>query len=71
MIEKVEDEIFVSIPHEMTKQHYISFIAKATGDRLQIVKLYPEGNAETRFKMQGHGLLYVYCNHHGLMKCTI
>ena len=70
-IEKVEDEHFVSVRHDMTKQHYISFLAFVTGDRLQFVKLYPEGNAETRLHLRGRGFLYGYCNRHGLMKQKI
>ena len=67
-VETVEDERFVTISHEMTKQHYISWIAYVTGDRVQMVKLYPEGNAETRLQMRGRGYLLYYCNVHGLMK---
>ena len=67
-IEAVEDEHFVSIPHPMTKQHFISFVAFLTSDRLQMVKLYPEGNAETRLQLHGRGYLYYYCNRHGLFK---
>ena len=52
----------------MTKQHYISFVAFVTSDRIQMVKLYPEGNAETRMQLRGFGMLYWYCNHHGLFK---
>lgn len=70
-IEKVEDENFVTVNHPMTKSHYISFIAYLTGDRLQFVKLYPEGNAETRFQLRGSGFIYIYCNKHGLMKQRI
>ena len=70
-IEKVEDEYFVTVNHEMTKEHYISFIAHLTMDRLQLVKFYPEGNAETRFSLRGGGYLYLYCNKHGLMKRRI
>ncbi len=65
-IENVEDEHFISIPHPMTKQHYISFVSFVTCDRIQTVKLYPEGNAETRMQLRGRGILYWYCNHHGL-----
>ena len=65
-IERVEDEHFITIPHPMTKQHYISFAAFVTTDRIQMVKLYPEGNAETRFQLRGRGILYWYCNRHGL-----
>ena len=67
-IENVEDEHFISIPHPMTKGHFISFVAFATSDRLQMVKLYPEGNAETRLQLRGRGYLYYYCNRHGLFK---
>ena len=67
-IEKVEDEYFISIPHPMTKQHFISFLAFVTSDRLQMVKFYPEGNAETRLQLRGRGFLYYYCNQHGLFQ---
>ncbi len=70
-LQKVEDEHFVTISHEMTKTHFISFIAYLTSDRVQFVKLYPEGNAETRFQLRGRGYFYIYCNKHGLMKKKI
>ncbi len=70
-VENVEDEYFVSVRHEMTKEHYISFIAWVTGDRLQLVRLYPEGNAEARLQRRGSGELYFYCNRHGLFKQKI
>ena len=66
VIEKSEDEYFIRIEHEMTKEHYISFIAAASADRLQMVKLYPEGNAQTRFKINGVRRIYYYCNRDGL-----
>ena len=67
-VERVEDELFVTIHHPMTKEHSISFIAYLTGDKFQLVKLYPEGNASCRFPLRGKGVLYFYCNRHGLMK---
>ena len=70
-IENVEDEIFVTVHHEMSKSHFISFLAYLTSDRVQFVKLYPEGNAETRFQRRGRGYLYLYCNRHGLMKLKL
>ena len=69
-IEKVEDEHFVTVNHDMTKEHFISFIAFLNCDRVQLVKFYPEGNAETRLNLRG-GYLYIYCNKHGLMKKKI
>lgn len=65
-IEVVEDEYFVQIQHDMTKTHYISFIAAMSYDKLQLVKLYPEGNPETRFKISGVKRIYFYCNKDGL-----
>ena len=65
-VEKVEDEYYVRIDHEMTKQHYISFIAAVSPDRTQLVKLYPEGNAETRFQIRGVRKILFYCNRDGL-----
>ena len=67
-VESVEDEHFVTVHHPMTKAHFISFIAFVTSDRLQLVKLYPEGNAETRLQLRGRGSLYYYCNQHGLFR---
>ena len=71
IIEPVEDEQFISVNHEMTKEHYLSFAAVVTSDRIQLAKFYPEGNAEARFKRRGRGILYIYCNRHGLMKQRI
>lgn len=65
-VETVEDEYYVTLDHEMTKSHYISFIAAASADRMQIVKLYPEGNAQARFKKNGVREFYYYCNRDGL-----
>ena len=67
-MEKVEDEQFITIAHPMTKQHFISFLAYITSDRMQMVKFYPEGNAETRIQLRGRGYLYYYCNQHGLFR---
>ena len=65
-IERVEDEYYVRINHSMTKEHYISFVAAVSSDNMQIVKLYPEGNAETRVKLRGVKRIYFYCNRDGL-----
>ena len=67
-IEMVEDEQFLTIDHPMTKEHYISFAAFVTTDRIQLVKFYPEGNAQTRMQLRGRGMLYYYCNRHGLYR---
>jgi transcriptional regulator with XRE-family HTH domain len=66
--EMIENEYYISINHDMTKEHHISFIAYVTNDRCEIVKLYPEQNAEARFFNRGKGTIYVYCNKDGLIK---
>ena len=70
-LERVEDEHFVTVAHPMTKAHFISFVAHVTSDRLHLVKLYPEGNAETRLQLRGRGYIYYYCNQHGLFRKKI
>lgn len=65
-IERVEDEYYVRIDHSMAKEHYISFVAAASSDDMQMVKLYPEGNAEARFKLRGVRRIFFYCNRDGL-----
>ena len=70
-LERVEDEWFITVHHPMTKAHFISFLAFVTTDRFQMVKLYPEGEAQTRLQLRGGGMLYYYCNRHGLFKQKI
>jgi len=70
-IEGVEDEYFVRIGHDMTKQHYISFIAALSMDRIQMVRLYPEGNPEARFKINGVTRIVFYCNRDGLFSVRV
>ena len=69
--ERIEDEIYVTVPHPMSKEHFLSFIAYMTPDRCEIRALYPEGNAEARFFYRGAGRLYTYCNQHGLYMCRL
>lgn len=68
VIEKIEDEYYVTLPHEMSKEHYISFIAAMTDAGIQIVKLYPEGSAEAYFKRSRVRYLYWYCNRDGMFR---
>lgn len=65
-IEPVEDELYVTSTHEMKKDHFISFVAYVTGDKIFIVKQYPEWNLQFRFHRLGHGKLYFHCVEHGL-----
>ncbi|MBQ2678856.1 MAG: helix-turn-helix domain-containing protein [Firmicutes bacterium] len=63
-----EDEYYVTVDHPMTKEHYISFLAAVSDNGVQFVKLYPEGDAEARFKISRVRKLFAYCNRHGLFQ---
>lgn len=67
LAEPVEDELYITGDHPMEKDHFISFVAFATGDRIQFIKLYPEWNLQLRIHAHGHGMLLWYCTRHGLM----
>ena len=70
-IERVEDEYYVRVQHEMTKTHYISFIAAVSSERIQLVKRYPEEEAEAGFKMQGVRKILIFCNKDGLFSVNV
>lgn len=65
-VEPVENDYFISSDHEMTKEHYISFVALLTGDTLLLKKLYPEWDFQLRIPRIGHGMLVWHCVRHGL-----
>lgn len=65
-VTEVENDFYITFTHEMSKTHYLSFIAYVGYDRVLFLKLYPEQGGEVRFcKMYG-GKLYFGCNRHGL-----
>jgi len=64
--EPVEDEWFITGDHPMTKQCYISFLAFATGESVQILKQYPEWDLQVRLPRRKHGTLYWYSTERGL-----
>lgn len=65
-IEIIEDEYFITVNHPATKEHYISFLASVSDCGINLIKLYPEGNNEARFKKSCQEKIYAYCNRHGL-----
>lgn len=70
-VEVIDNEYYVHMEHPMTKDHYISFIAYLTSNHSEMIKLYPEQDVECRFAKRGHGIIYVYCNKHGLFRSII
>ena len=67
-VEEVEDEYYVTAEHDMSKDHYISFIAAVRDDGCEFVKLYPESASGARFKISRVKYFLYYCNRHGLYK---
>lgn len=65
-VKREDGELYVRISHPMTKQHYISFIAAVSTDRVQLVKTYPESDAQAHFKLASIRTIYYYCNKDGL-----
>jgi len=66
-MEMVEDEWFITSDHPMEKENYISFVAYASGAKLEIHKQYPEWNLQLRIPRRGHGMLIWYAADCGLM----
>lgn len=65
-VETIEDDYYITFLHEMSKEHYINFIAYVACDRIFMVRLYPEQSGEVRFPKLYGGKLYFGCNQHGL-----
>ena len=70
-VETVDHEYYISMSHPMDKKHYISFFAYVTSGSMDLVKLYPEQSIEVRFRKKGGGVLYAFCNRHGMFRKII
>lgn len=70
-VDRVEDEYLVTADHPMTKDHFLSFLAAVSDGTVQLKKLYPEGGALARFRIDGVRRVYGYCNRHGLFEIKL
>ena len=61
-----DGELYISSEHEMSREHYISFVAFVSGDTCVLKKLYPQWGLEIRLPYFAHGKLFWYCSKHGL-----
>lgn len=71
IVESTNGGCYINLPHEMSKQHYISFLSYVTSNHIETIKLYPEQNAEAHFAVREHGFIYWYCNKHGLFRTYV
>lgn len=67
-LEQIEYDWYVTLNHPMERDHYISFLAYVTTDRVHLLKLYPQQEVAGRFPRMGSGRLYAYCSRHGLFR---
>ena len=65
-VERMENDYFISTDHEMTREHYISFVALISDNTIMMRKQYPEWNLQVRIPIYAHGRLVWYCTRHGL-----
>ena len=65
-VEIIENDWYITTSHPMTKEHYISFVAFATGEKIEMIKTYPEWDMNVHIQKRGHGKLVWYCTNHGL-----
>lgn len=66
IVEEIDGEYYMTSNHEMTKNHYLTFVAFVTGDTLLMSKQYPEWQMQFRMPKRKHGKLYFCCKKHGL-----
>ena len=64
--ERIENDLFLSSNHEMTREHFIPFVALVTSDTVLLKKLYPEWDLQVRLPLFAHGRLVWHCSRHGL-----
>lgn len=65
-VQIIEHDFFISSDHEMTKDHYITFVALLTSDTVLLKKLYPQWDLQVRIPVFAHGRLLRHCRKHGL-----
>lgn len=65
-IEEIDNELFITSDHEMTKEHYISFVAYQNDSTAMIFKQYPEWNLQVNMPRYRMGRLVWYCTNCGL-----
>lgn len=63
--EVIDGELFVTADHEMTKQHYISFLAYVCDSTVMMFRQYPEWKMQARLPFVRRGRLIWYCTEHG------
>ncbi|MBP3267921.1 MAG: helix-turn-helix domain-containing protein [Ruminococcus sp.] len=66
-IEDIGGEWYITSDHEMTKEHYISFVAYVSDSSVMMFRQYPEWSININLPMYRSGKLVWYCNKCGLL----
>lgn len=72
--EKKDGKIYVevgSVPHPMTEEHYIEWIAVVTDDGIERISLESSDEPKAVFCDKDNADVYAYCNLHGLWKAKV
>ena len=70
-VQEVDFEYYVTIDHDMRKDHYLSFAAYVKSDGVYLHRFYPEQAAAVRLPYLRGGQLYFYCVRHGLYRSPL
>jgi len=69
--EIIDVDYYITIEHEMTREHFILFAAYVKSNKVFLTRLYPEQSATVRIPYITDGKLYLYCVSHGLAVYSI
>ncbi len=71
VMERREGKLIVNVSeveHPMDKDHHIGFVTLVSGDKVTRVDLEAGKKPVVTFDDVEHGIIYAYCNKHGLWK---
>jgi len=69
--EVVDGNIIVTVNHVMEEDHYIEWISLVSAAGEECIYLKPGVDAKVTFYHKTNGILYAYCNKHGLWENEI
>ena len=65
-VQLIDREYQISSDHEMSREHYITFLALRSSEQILLRKLYPEWDLELHMPYIPGAMLIWHCNQHGL-----
>ena len=65
-VQLIDREYQISSDHEMSREHYITFLALRSSEQILLRKLYPEWNLELYMPYIPGAMLIWHCKQHGL-----